>query len=117
MVAEEGLPALRRRASSTGHILSDAGLADLDAALGELAPPPISRRISAGTVGRPERGRYFQRRYDLNPARCHRTTVSGLTIVSALRVPGSKRYSATKIRRSTAVKFSRLGRCRRWTLS
>src|ERR1700742_4393173 len=51
----------------------------------------ISRRISAGTVGRPERGRDFQRQYDLNPARCHRTTVSGFTIVSALMVFGSKR--------------------------
>jgi len=37
----------------------------------------ISRRISAGTVGRPERGRDFQRQYDLNPARCQRMTVSG----------------------------------------
>jgi hypothetical protein len=41
----------------------------------------ISRRISAGTVGRPERGRDFQRQYDLNPARCQRKTVSGFTIV------------------------------------
>ena len=46
----------------------------------------ISRRIPAGTVGRPERGREFQRQYDLNPARCQRTTVSGFTSVSALRV-------------------------------
>src|SRR5580704_10028819 len=45
----------------------------------------ISRRISTATVGRPERGRDFQRQYDLNPARCQRTTVSGFTIVSALR--------------------------------
>src|ERR1700722_15393367 len=28
----------------------------------------ISRRISTATVGRPERGRDFQRQYDLNPA-------------------------------------------------
>ena len=27
----------------------------------------ISRRISTGTVGRPERGRNFQRQYDVNP--------------------------------------------------
>src|ERR1700704_5559505 len=32
----------------------------------------ISRRISSGTVGRPPRGRDFQRQYDLNPARCRR---------------------------------------------
>jgi hypothetical protein len=29
-------------------------------------------RISSGTVGRPPRGRDFQRQYDLNPARCQR---------------------------------------------
>src|SRR5258708_5330622 len=51
----------------------------------------ISRRISTATVGRPERGRDFQRQYDLNPARCQRTTVAGFTIVSALRVLGAKR--------------------------
>jgi hypothetical protein len=45
-----------------------------------------SRRISTATVGRPEQGRDFQRQYDLNPARCQRTTVSGFTIVSALDV-------------------------------
>jgi hypothetical protein len=51
----------------------------------------ISRRSSAGTVGRPERGRDFGRQYDLNPARCQQTTVSGPTSVSALRVVGTKR--------------------------
>src|SRR5882672_11940441 len=75
----------------------------------------ISRRISTATVGRPERGRDFQRQYDLNPARCQRTTVSGFTIVSALRVLGAKLDSPTKIRRSMALKVSLLfGRCRRW---
>src|ERR1700730_14990938 len=77
----------------------------------------ISRRISTATVGRPERGRDFQRQYDLNPARCQRTTVSGFTIVSALRVLGAKRDSPTKIRRSMAPKVSLFGRCRRWMLS
>jgi hypothetical protein len=56
----------------------------------------ISRRISAGTVGRPARGRDFQRQYDLNPARCQRMTVAGVTIVSTLRIFGTKRYSPTK---------------------
>ena len=77
----------------------------------------ISRRISAGTTGRPERGRDFQRQYDLNPARCQRTTVSGFTIISALRALGTKRCSPTKIRRSMALKVSFFGRCRRWMLS
>src|ERR1700726_2483361 len=75
-----------------------------------------SRRISTATVGRPERGRDFQRQYDLNPARCQRTTVSGFTIVSAWRVLGAKRDSPTKIRRSMALKVSLFGRCRRWML-
>src|SRR5262252_9765585 len=55
----------------------------------------ISRRISNGTVGRPRRRRDFQRQYDLKPARCQRTTVSGFTIVSALTALGAKRYSPT----------------------
>jgi hypothetical protein len=43
----------------------------------------INSRISSGTVGRPPRGRDFQRQYDLNPARCQRTMVSGFTIANA----------------------------------
>src|SRR4029077_12533934 len=110
MIADKGSPALRRRVSSPDHVFGDAGLADLNAELKQLALDPrrphsglatlisrISRRISTATVGRPERGRDFQRQYDLNPARCQRTTVSGFTIVSALTVLGAKRYSPTKI--------------------
>ena len=37
----------------------------------------ISRRISSGTVGRPQWRRDFQRQYNLKPARCQRITVSG----------------------------------------
>jgi hypothetical protein len=43
----------------------------------------ISRRISNGTAGRPQRCLDFQRQYDLKPARCQRITVSGRTIASA----------------------------------
>src|SRR5438874_2581296 len=67
----------------------------------------ISRRISNGAVGRPQRCRDFQRQYDLKPVRCQRMTVSGFTIVSALMVFGTKRYSPTKIRRSIALKALR----------
>src|SRR3984893_5987065 len=67
-----------------------------------------SRRISTATVGRPERGRDFQRQYDLNPARCQRTTVSGFTIVSALRVLGANLVSPTKIRRSMGTESQSL---------
>jgi hypothetical protein len=38
----------------------------------------ISRRISNGTVGRPQRCRDFQRQYNLKPPRYQRITVSGL---------------------------------------
>ena len=43
----------------------------------------ISLPISNGTVGRPPRAFDFQRQYKRKPARCHLTTVSGLTIASA----------------------------------
>src|SRR6516165_8612322 len=69
----------------------------------------ISRRISNGTVGRPQRLRDFQRQYDLKPARCQRMTVSGFTIVNALMASGTKRYSPTKIRRSMTLKATLFG--------
>jgi hypothetical protein len=47
----------------------------------------ISRRISNGTVGRPQRCRDFQHQYNLKPAR--RIAVSGFTIVNALMVFGA----------------------------
>jgi hypothetical protein len=51
----------------------------------------ISRRISSGTVGRSPRGRDFQGQYDLNPARCQRTMVSGFTIANASQILGNNR--------------------------
>src|ERR1700741_2116679 len=56
----------------------------------------ISRRISNGMVGRPQRCRDFQRQYNPRPARCQRITVSGFTLVSALTVFGTKRYRPNK---------------------
>ena len=49
----------------------------------------ISRRISNGAVGRPQRRHDFQRQYNLKPARRQRITVSGFTIVNALMVFGA----------------------------
>ena len=49
----------------------------------------ISRRISGGTLGLPARRRDFQRQKERKPARCHRTTVSGSTIVRASRIRGA----------------------------
>src|SRR3954454_17938803 len=43
----------------------------------------ISARRSASICGRPPRERDFQRQYRRKPARCHRTRVSGRTIVMA----------------------------------
>src|SRR6185503_8588004 len=116
MVAKERLPSLRGRAPPPRHILGDAGLGAPHNGLAMLISR-ISRRISNGAIGRPQRCRDFQRQYDLKPARCQRITVSGFTIVSALMVFGTNRYSPTKIRRSIALKASLFGRCRRWMLS
>ena len=43
----------------------------------------IRTRISSLILGRPPRGRDFQRQYSRKPARCQPTTVSGWTITSA----------------------------------
>jgi hypothetical protein len=53
----------------------------------------ISRRISNGTVGRPQRRLDFQRQYDLKPERCQRITVSGRTIASASYILGNSRQT------------------------
>jgi hypothetical protein len=69
----------------------------------------ISQRISGGTVGRPPRGRDFQHQYDLNPARCQRTMVSGFTIANASRALGNNQYRQTNTNRSMALKESFFG--------
>src|ERR1700730_5864930 len=76
----------------------------------------VSRRISSGTVGRPPRGRDFQRQYDLSPARCQRTIVSGFTIANASRALGNNRYRPTNINRSIPLKESFFGAVLRKTL-
>jgi hypothetical protein len=94
-------PALGRRAPPPCHILRDAGLADIDAELEKLSMDSrlamlisrISRRISNGTVGRPQRRLDFQRQYDLKPERCQRITVSGRTIASASYILGNSRQT------------------------
>src|SRR6202171_588764 len=75
----------------------------------------ISRRISAGTVGRPPRGRDFQRQYDLNPARGHRTMVSGFRIANESLTLGKSRHRPTKINRSMMPKLDLFGAARRRT--
>jgi hypothetical protein len=77
----------------------------------------IGRRISNGTAGRPQRCHDFQCRYNLKPALGQQITVSGFTVVSALMIFGTKRYSPTKIKRSMTLTASLFGCSRRWMLS
>ena len=120
---------LGRRPSALGHILGYARLTDIDTELEELSMDPRRSpqwvydahlsdqpRISSGTVGRPPRGRDFQRQYDLNPARCQRTMVSGFTIANASRALGNNRYRPSNINRSIALKESFFGAVLRKTL-
>src|SRR5712664_2261008 len=76
---------------------------------------PMSWRISSGMVGRPPRGRDFQRQYDLNPARCQRTMVSGFTIANASHTLGNNLYRQTNTSRSMTLKDCFLGAVRRRT--
>src|SRR5262245_10225838 len=74
MIANEGLPALRRWPPSPHHVLCYRSLSDIDAELKQLAMYPrcspkrvrgtiscMSSRISAGVFCRPPRGRDFHR--------------------------------------------------------
>ena len=77
----------------------------------------ISRRISGATLGLPARRRDFQRQKERKPARCHRITVSGSTIVRASRIRGAIRYKQTRIIRSKLLNTGRRGDVRRSTFS
>jgi hypothetical protein len=77
----------------------------------------ISCRTSRVTLGLPGRRRDFQRQKVRNPARCHRTIVSGRTIVTASRTVGASRYSNIKISRSNTLRAGRLGVLRRSTFT
>ena len=68
----------------------------------------ISRRISGVTLGLPARRRDFQRQKERKPARCHRITTSGLTIVRASRIRGgfdtSRRGSSIELAEDRALR-------------
>src|SRR6478672_6365533 len=130
MVQEERSPALRWWAPVSGHVLGNRGLADIDAELEEFsmdagsAPEGICQADLADQLpnfethlGPAGRRRDFQRQKVRNPARCHRTIVSGRTIVTASRTVGASRYSNTKIKRSKDVRAGRLGALRRSTFN
>ena len=72
---------------------------------------------SAAIFGRPPSERDFQRQYRRKPARCHRTRVSGRTIVMALRTDGNHRYSWMKNKRSSLVSRTRPRTLRRNMIS
>ena len=55
-----------------------------------------SLRISNGTVGLPPRAFDFHRQYKRKPARCHLTTVSGLTIAQRIANARAKPIEANK---------------------
>src|SRR6202795_4731309 len=76
----------------------------------------ISWRISTVTAGRPQRCFDFHRQYDLNPARCQRTTVSGRAIASAPYILGNSRQTPPNINLSIETNRSLLGLARRSTL-
>jgi hypothetical protein len=61
MVAKKGLPSLRRRASLAGHILGDAGLADLDAELEQSAMDPRRSPQRIGNAHLADQTPYFDR--------------------------------------------------------
>ncbi len=56
----------------------------------------IGSLISPLILGRPPRRRAFHRQYAWKPRRRQRITVSGFTMVIALRIEGKSRYSHTK---------------------
>ena len=76
----------------------------------------INRRTSIGTLGRPGRRLDFQRQYDRKPARCHRSTVSGRTMVSASRAFGNSRQTQPRTSLSAARNGNRAGWPRRSTM-
>jgi hypothetical protein len=92
---------------------------DHSAGLGDsiTASTPIRFSVHTATIGRPPRRRDFHRQYDLNPARCHLTTVSGFTIAKAPSTIGAKRYKPANIRRSSIPNVGLFGDFRCNTLS
>jgi hypothetical protein len=64
-----------------------------------------SAKIEAGHVHLPPRERDFYRKWRRKPARCHRASVSGWTIVTTF--VGNHRYIQTKKQRSLLVSRAR----------
>jgi len=131
VIAEECLPALRRwSARPRYHVFCDGGLRYLDSEHKQFTMNPwsapqrvdhahLSDQVTQLAVDRwaPTPGRDFQRQYALNPLRCQRMMVSGLTTRIALRTEGKSRYSHTNISRSKFLNRNRFGSLRMAMLS
>src|SRR6202030_1674497 len=61
MIADKGFPALGRRVSSLDHVFGDAGLADLDAELKQLAMDPRRSPQRIGNAHLADQPSYFDR--------------------------------------------------------
>src|SRR5580692_8688383 len=61
MIADKGSPALRRRVSSPDHVFGDAGLADLDSELKQLAMDPRRSPQRIGNAHLADQPSYFDR--------------------------------------------------------
>ena len=122
VVVQERAPGWRRRLPSPVHVPGDGRLRDVDAELGELiaearsAPRHVRPRHLPDQVDefatqarppprRPALLRRFQKR--LNPSRCHRITVPGLTIARAYRHASHRRDRTTHRARSQRPKRGR----------
>ena len=77
----------------------------------------IRARTSVGTRGRPVRCRLFQVQNSRKPRRCHVTTVSGVTMCTAVRQPRQACANHAHRRRSTNVRRRRGRRDRLMTAS
>ena len=71
------------------------------------AHPPDQRAQVRVDLRTASKGAGFPTQYQRKPARCHRTRVSGRTIVMALRTDGNHRYSWMKNKRSLFVSPTR----------
>jgi hypothetical protein len=69
--------------------------------------------MSVDSFGRPPTDFDFHRQYSRKPLRCHRITVSGLTIVSAVSAFEAMLYSSANISRSKLLSAARFGDPRR----
>jgi peroxiredoxin len=107
------MPAIRRTGSTVLGVFHDLGPEGNDRIVSEYGLDFPLVDDADGSVA--EAFRACQ--YVLKPARCQRTTVSGLTIFKASRTPGASRYNPANTRRSMLVKVIRCGDLRRSTLS